>query len=220
MKKKLEKELNELAVQILKMRDESDIIKLQAEAKRIYEKLTIMRFLETNFEDKEIKISRKEAFGRLGEKMDVPEENPNNEDLINHPLMDTIKDMVTEMPKEESLEDILKDILPTPIFVKNDAAELTPDRQDIVTENKPRSINDSFKKGLAIGLNDKVAFIKHLFDGKTEAYEQIIVQINEKSSLEDATIHIQGRIKPQFNSWQGKEEYENRFMEIVESKFS
>lgn len=220
MKKKLEKELNDLAVQILKMKDETDIIRLQTEAKRIYEKLTVMRFLETNFEDNEIQIKKKEAEDRLDEKMNIPEDNPHQESLINYPLMETIKDMVTEMPKEESLDDILKDILPTPVFVKSDATEVTPTSDDIAMADQPKSINDSFKKGLSIGLNDKIAFIKHLFDGKNADYEQIISEINDKASLDEAATFIKGRVKPKYNFWLGKEKYETRFMEIVESKFS
>ncbi len=219
MKKKLEKELNDLAVRILKMKDETDIILLQSEAKRIYEKLTVMRFLETNFEDNEVQIKKKEAEERLDEKMNIPEDNPHQESLINYPLMDTIKDMVTEMPKEESLDEILKDILPTPVFVKSDASEVTPTKDDIATADRSKSINDSFKKGLAIGLNDKIAFIKHLFDGKDEDYKQIISKINNKTSFDDAATFIRGRIKPKYNFWLGKEEYETRFMEIVEGKF-
>lgn len=223
MKRKLEKELNDLAVRILKMKDESDIIILQKEAKRIYEKLTVMRFLETNFSEDELdltKVSKKEAFGRLGEKMEVPEENPNQEDIRNHNLMDTIKGMVTEMPKEETLDDILKDIVPPPVFEKSDMTDVTPTANDIITEKKVQSINDRFKKEMNIGLNDKIAFIKHLFDGKNEAYDEAVAAINAKDSFADAESFIKITLKPKYNYWLGKEDYADRFMEIVESRFA
>ncbi|MFP2995277.1 hypothetical protein ABN763_05180 [Spongiivirga sp. MCCC 1A20706] len=223
MKRKLEKELNDLAVRILKMKDESDIIILQKEAKRIYEKLTVMRFLETNFSEDELdltKVSKKEAFGRLGEKMEVPEENPNQEDIRNHNLMDTIKGMVTEMPREETLDDILKDIVPPPVFEKSDMTDVTPTANDIATEKKVQSINDRFKKEMNIGLNDKIAFIKHLFDGKNEAYDEAVAMINSKDSFADAESYIKITLKPKYNYWLGKEDYADRFMEIVESRFA
>lgn len=223
MKRKLEKELNDLAVRILKMKDESDIVILQKEAKRIYEKLTVMRFLETNFSEDELdltKVSKKEAFGRLGEKMEVPEENPNQEDIRNHNLMDTIKDMVTEMPKEETLDDILKDIVPPPVFEKSDMTEVTPTASDVMAEKRVQSINDRFKKELNIGLNDKIAFIKHLFEGKSEAYDEAVSAINRKNSFDDAESYIKITLKPKYNYWLGKEDYADRFMEVVESRFA
>lgn len=223
MKRKLEKELNDLAVRILKMKDETDIVILQKEAKRIYEKLTVMRFLETNFSEDELdltKVNKKEALGRLSEKMNVPEENPNQEDIRNYHLMDTIKDMVTEMPKEETLDDILKDITPPPVFEKSDMTEVTPTASDVIAEKRVQSINDRFKKELNIGLNDKIAFIKHLFEGKSEAYEEAVASINKKDTFDDAESYIKITLKPKYNYWLGKEEYAERFMEVVESRFS
>jgi len=223
MKRKLEKELNDLAVRILKMKDETDIVILQKEAKRIYEKLTVMRFLETNFSEDELdltKVNKKEALGRLSEKMDVPEENPNQEDIRNYHMMDTIKDMVTEMPKEETLDDILKDIVPPPVFEKSDMTEVTPTASDIVAEKRVQSINDRFKKELNIGLNDKIAFIKHLFEGKNEAYDEAVTAINKKDSFDDAESYIKITLKPKYNYWLGKEDYADRFMEVVESRFA
>ncbi|NER17286.1 hypothetical protein [Spongiivirga citrea] len=223
MKRKLEKELNDLAVRILKMKDETDIVILQKEAKRIYEKLTVMRFLETNFSEDELdltKVNKKEALGRLSEKMNVPEENPNQEDIRNYHMMDTIKDMVTEMPKEETLDDILKDIVPPPVFEKSDMTEVTPTASDIIAEKRVQSINDSFKKELNIGLNDKIAFIKHLFEGKSEAYDEAVAAINKKDSFDDAESYIKITLKPKYNYWLGKEDYADRFMEVVESRFA
>ena len=86
---------------------------------------------------------------------------------------------------------------------------------------KPKSLNDKLKAGsLQIGLNDKIAFIKHLFDGKSEDYDRVISQINTTSSIEDAKNLIQSIIKPDYNNWEGKEEFEDRFMELIEGKFN
>jgi hypothetical protein len=90
-----------------------------------------------------------------------------------------------------------------------------------VDSNKQKSLNDRFKgTSLNIGLNDKLAFIKHLFDGKTEDYERVISQINTSSSFIEASKLIQKIVKPDYNNWIGKEEVEERFMEIIESKFN
>lgn len=87
-------------------------------------------------------------------------------------------------------------------------------------DQKPRSLNDRLKKGINIGLNERLAYIKHLFDGNTADYNRVLSQLNTFSSLEEAQKFIQKVVKPDYNNWEGKEEYEQRFMEVVESKFS
>ena len=82
-------------------------------------------------------------------------------------------------------------------------------------------MNDKLKSGgLQIGLNDKIAFIKHLFDGQNEDYERVISQINTSTTLQEAEDFIHQLVKPDYNNWEGKGEYEERFLEIVEGKFN
>ena len=73
---------------------------------------------------------------------------------------------------------------------------------------------------MQIGLNDKLAFIKHLFDGKAEDYDRVISQINTTTTLQEAQDFINQLVKPDYNNWENKDDYETRFMEIVESKFA
>jgi hypothetical protein len=86
--------------------------------------------------------------------------------------------------------------------------------------DKPKSINDSAQKGLSIGLNDRLAFVKHLFDGKTEDYTRVLSQIETKNSWDEASTFIKGKVKPDYNFWLHKDEYSERFMTIVEKSFS
>ncbi|PZD77401.1 hypothetical protein [Mesonia sp. K7] len=81
------------------------------------------------------------------------------------------------------------------------------------------SLNDRLKKGIQIGLNDRLAFIKHLFDGNTEDYNRVISQLNTIASTEEAKSFIETNVKPDYNGWYNKEEYENRFLEVIENKF-
>ena len=59
---------------------------------------------------------------------------------------------------------------------------------------KPRSLNEALSRGINIGLNDRLAFIKHLFDGKTEDYTRVLSQINTQPSFEDAEDFIKGKV--------------------------
>ena len=87
---------------------------------------------------------------------------------------------------------------------------------------KKKSLNNALKGGgLKIGLNDKIAFIKHLFDGQNaEDYDRVLSQLNTFLSFENAKAFIEDIVKPDYNDWAGKEEFEARFMEIIESKFN
>lgn len=82
-----------------------------------------------------------------------------------------------------------------------------------------KSLNDKLKHGLNIGLNDKIAFIKYLFDGEREDYERVLSQINTSSTFDEAENLIQNIVKPDYNGWLGKEDVEARFMTIIEGKF-
>lgn len=87
-------------------------------------------------------------------------------------------------------------------------------------DNRPKSLNDRLKKGINIGLNERLSFIKHLFDGNTADYNRVLSQLNTFSSMDEAHKFIQKVVKPDYNNWEGKEDYEQRFMEVVENKFS
>ncbi len=85
-------------------------------------------------------------------------------------------------------------------------------------EDKPKSLNDQLRKDIHIGLNDRLAFIKYLFDGSTADYNRVLSQLNTLRTKEEAQDFINTMIKPDYN-WEGKEEYEERFMDIVRHKF-
>lgn len=85
---------------------------------------------------------------------------------------------------------------------------------------KPKSINDAVKGSLKIGLNDRLAFIKHLFDGGADDYQRVLSQLNTFQSFEEADSFINGQVKPDYNYWLQKDEFTDRFMAIVEKKFN
>lgn len=82
-----------------------------------------------------------------------------------------------------------------------------------------RSLNDRLKKGINIGLNDRLAYIKHLFDGNAADYNRVLSQLNTIENFAEAERFIQQQIKPDYNNWEGKEEYENRFLQAIENRF-
>ena len=89
-----------------------------------------------------------------------------------------------------------------------------------VEEVKKRSINDVlYSTNIQVGLNDRIAFVKHLFDGSQEDFNRVLSQLNSFKSADEALEFINDFVKPDYN-WNNKEDYEERFIAIIERKFS
>ncbi|MCO6174542.1 hypothetical protein NHF50_05750 [Flavobacterium sp. NRK F10] len=90
----------------------------------------------------------------------------------------------------------------------------------VFEEPKAMSLNDRLNKGgINIGLNDRIAFEKKLFDGSTDDFNRVLSQLNTFDSFDEARGFIDSFVKPDYNNWEGKEEYEVRFLEFVEKKY-
>jgi hypothetical protein len=158
----------------------------------------------------------------------MPEESQRVDDLLKEVLPQS-KD------KKNVLEDFAAGYQETPTFERkepsrdmlDDKAVLPTDGRkaeqqtapDKITRSRPRSLNDKLNQGLQIGLNDRLAFIKHLFDGQTEDYTRVLSQINTMKSYDEAANFIANNVKPDYNYWDSKEEYSRRFMSIIEKSF-
>ena len=75
-------------------------------------------------------------------------------------------------------------------------------------------------KKLVIDLNNRLAFVKHLFNGSMEDYNRVLSQLNTIDTHERSVAFIENMVKPDYHQWSGKEEYENRFMLLIERRFS
>lgn len=248
MKKKLESELVSIAHRILKLKGREDVDRMHEEVSRLYEKLTVLKFAHENFEDDKPTIGNDSSFfdmldtafnNKISDNIEVENRTYINldeveDDGIMEPVMDKIKNMVAHMPEHvEEVDEVLENIKPieeshtiefesiTSDFANMPEFEPLTDAKKREEENKQKSLNDRLKgQSLQIGLNDKLAFIKHLFEGKNEDYDRVISQINTTHTLGEARTLILEMVKPDYNNWDGKEEYEERFIEIIESKFN
>lgn len=88
------------------------------------------------------------------------------------------------------------------------------------TVSKPKkSLNDIYNSTISVGLNDRIGFEKHLFNGSSEDLNRVLSQLNTVNSFEEAVGFIEDLVKPDYNNWEGKEAYAARFMELVEKRF-
>ena len=81
-----------------------------------------------------------------------------------------------------------------------------------------KNLNDQFAKEIQIDLNDKNAFIKHLFNENKTIYEQSIQEIKGFKNFPQVK-KIIDRIKKFHNNWEGKESYEKRFIYLLQKNF-
>ncbi|WP_288984760.1 hypothetical protein [uncultured Flavobacterium sp.] len=307
MKKRVTAELISIAHRILKLKNHSETLQLQQEAKNLYDQLTILRFYEENFELVKNEISEEVLATKLEEKKEAIFEQPitvveeltpakeekeivtetvvetpileekivvaelivedeEEEEVLITPMEETSieEEIIAEEPivaqkKEEpakqiSFEDMLVHDYKELDFVKVEdvpvaveqanatifeatppeeiTAETTETASVVIEEevkktvekvkkdDKTLSLNDKLNKGINIGLNDRIAFEKKLFGGNAEDFNRVLSQLNTFDSFEEAKGFIVDFVKPDYNNWAGNEEYETRFLEIVEKKFS
>lgn len=228
MKRKLKEELRKLSTDIITSRNLNEITDLYEAARGLYEKLAVLRFIDKELNDVEVDVS-KSAMATKFEKManavlnansSVPESNPHSEDIMT-PGIDTIKDMVSEMPNEVPVDEVLAEFMAKPEYVKNDKELFMPSKENgAKRETRPKSLNDRFgNTKIKVDLNDRLAFVKHLFKGSTEDFNRVISQLNTIDSEERSISFITNMVKPDYDHWVGKEEYEERFMTIIQRRF-
>lgn len=348
MKKKLEAELISIAHRILKLKNKSELHQLQQEAQNLYEKLTLLQFVENHFAEAKPTIGRSEIEDKIQAAFE-----PKEEELPVSPIEETVAETpevnaalpqseaeeekaveeehqpeviepvaegeatpeITEAPEqekeiepetasqeepaeeaevvseeatEESIEEEeeeeketpvaaednsfkpafelafdtkdeeiaeeikkeIKNVSPQiafddllgpdykdPVFVKpedlekekaNNPANVIPigrsynDAAPVISLNKDQntSLNDRMSKGIIIGLNDRIAFMTHLFANSSEDYNRVLSQLMTFGTYTEAKDFIDNMVKPDYNNWEGKDEYAERFMEIIEKRFS
>ena len=151
------------------------------------------------------------------------------------------KDTELEVPKQAetmqiSFADLLGGNYSEPHFVKVDEVEALPPITEfeapkekvnaIAEETKPEtaqaknvSLNDKLSKGIDIDLNDRIAFVKHLFGNSNEDYNRVLNQLITFDNFYETKNFIEEMVKPDYNDWKGKDDYAERFMDIIEKKF-
>ena len=217
MNKKIKKALVKIANEIIDLDNKKSINEDDVFHKvgQLNEVLSVYRFLKknniTNWEIQENQLNL-----ILNEIIGISE---SEEDLINQdsklevePLIEKIKDIVTEMPEKITEKSPLLKVSEDPIFIEKHR------NKDSANELK-ENVNDKFMKGLHIDLNDRLAFTKYLFlDNKSE-YQRVISQIATFSNFEEVENFILTMIKPEYDNWKGKEDYEKRFLEVLSKLF-
>ncbi len=237
MHKKLEAELVSLAHSILQMKNNSEVLALKEKARLLYEKLSVLTFVDNyvtstpNFEqpneklikEKEPDLDKREVVKPVAEKIKTipkPTVNPvqqqqkkKNDENIFEPTFDKVKiDIGSLKPNQISIKEEFRD------SISADKTSTLFDEDDKYDEKK--TLNDrQFTSTIQIGLNDRIAFVKHLFNFSQADFNRILSQLNTLKSEKEAKNYIYNQVKPDYD-WTGKEEYEERLITIIERKFT
>ena len=195
----IKKELERLAHEILAQKENATATDLLDKVQAIYKALVVLEH----------------------QQLQTPQlEEDQQSEVI--PVTEKINALVTELPLEEesvAIEDLFASVA-NPVFIKKEVqsqenVSVDPPPESPVTKN----LNDILGKGIQIGLNDRLAFINNLFDQSEEDYQRVISQVQTLSSWEEAQNFIEQMIKPDYDFWEGKEEFELRFLKCLESNF-
>jgi hypothetical protein len=329
MKKKLEADLISIAHRILKLKNKEDLVQLHLETQKLYEKLSVLKFVEENFSDvkptignsniqelvndalenepevEEVEIAvapeeieiQPELVEEIEEEVEeeveeddfsdeeeeetedeysdeeeeteeeefdeqeseendeeseeeegefephfelfnveeVEDKKPKTEakqisfeDLLgssSEPVFERVFDPIQEEVEEESAEEEeteAEETVFSPVFEMEASEEIEEVEKQIPNFefDKEISINEAFAKTITFGLNDRIAFEKQLFAGSSEDLNRVVSQLSTFDTFEEAQNFIEDMVKPDYDNWEGKEEYVTRFMEIVEKKFA
>ena len=202
----IKKELERLAHEILAQKENASATALLEKVQAIYKTLIVLEHAQNH--------------------QDILQAEDQQEVI---PVTEKINELVTELPLEEesaAIEDLFATVA-NPVFIKKEVehqqqpADDVPEASIEISTVPPaaKNLNDMLGKKVQIGLNDRLAFINNLFDQSEEDYQRVISQVQTLSSWEEAQNFIEKMIKPDYNNWEGKEDFESRFLKCLEPNF-
>jgi len=239
MHKKLEAELVSLAHSILQMKNRHEAVALKEKAREIYEKLSVLTFVDDYLatspdleisKDKLLKkientLSKEEPLKNISEEVKIERSIETPEVEISEP-QETKSEEIFE-PKFDSVKIDVGSLKSNQISSKEEFRDtISADKTSTLfdkeenKDNEKKTLNDRLVKNtIQVGLNDRIAFVKHLFNFDQSDFNRVLSQLNTLKTEKEAKDFIQNKVKPDYN-WIGKEEYEERLITIIERKFS
>ncbi|WP_271405743.1 hypothetical protein [Tenacibaculum soleae] len=269
MHKKLASDLTSIAHSILQMKNKEDVFVLKQKAHEVYEKLSVLAYVEEYINNTPNSLKTKEE---LMQSVLLAEENklkdnkvkaviekveevfePKKEDtavFIKDEKDNVIVDVIETNIKEEVVAELeVKEIIEQPFdeiesllfkedgTVKDDVKDVGEIKTatledelegtisvDVMADlfekvDAKKSLNDHLQSTIQIDLNDRIVFVKHLFDGSQSDFNRVVSQLNTFKTEKEAKKFISKMIKPDYD-WSEKEVHEARLFEIIERRFS
>jgi hypothetical protein len=217
MSKKIHQELFRIAKEILEKDKTLDLQKAYDQTLSLLEQLILIKYSKDLSGDLsqelDLKLDNTIDFIKAHDRENKEEDFQMTDRRDLPDLNNSVKDIVKET-HEKTYHEAQIDGLTTQ-DLSFEPKEKVSTQKEIIKER----LNDKFSKGLQIDLNDRLAFIKHLFDKRPNEYQRAISQISTFQSWNQAKVFILEMVKPDYDNWKGKELYEERFLKIIENNF-
>ena len=223
MTEKVKRALLKWAKKIIIQQDEWDDETTHQAIQKLYE-LSIIQKMLLGQEALDKNLWKKQQ-SQLSEVLDsltgnAEKDNTKEEEMEVAPVMETIKNMVTEMPEPQVYQNLFETFEKTPSFEpkqKENLEEYNNQDTEIIPEVK--NINDRFTKTLSIDLNDRLAFIKNLFEGDAASYDRVLSQVVTFESWAEVFNFIEVQVKTEYDNWNENQEISERFLAILQKNF-
>lgn len=249
MKKRVEADLISIAHRILKLKNKSDVTILHTEIKKLYDAITILKFYNDNFDQVNHTVSETDLEAALEVFLDnkpldadlliaedatiihaelpaIKADDLHLKELLDDPITDLQSnhtsfeplfeiaaesqfEPIKSSPKEISFEDLIGQNYDGAEFVKPALLEL----------EKKQLLADKLNHGVSITLEDRAGFEQHLFAGIAEDFNRVLSQLSTFDTIDEAKNFIDQIVKPDYDNWTNKGDYEKRFVELIENKF-
>lgn len=148
-------------------------------------------------------------------KVETPSAPPSAPEPEKPAETETLADNITS-EEEKTVESPAEISSPAPTENKASSTE----RRDLNDGHQaPRSINDHLAKGaIQVGLNDRIAFVKHLFNDSQADFNRVLSQLNTLDTYLESMYFIENLVKPDYE-WEDKKPYEERLINLIKKRF-
>ncbi|MGA1545484.1 MAG: hypothetical protein ACO349_00895 [Flavobacteriaceae bacterium] len=223
MTEKIKFALVQWAKKVLDQHEEWDDATTHHELQKLYELSVVQKtLLQWESENQNLWKNQQRQLDEVLEnltgtplKQSVQEEN-----IEVAPVMETIKNMIMEMPEQETYDQLFEAVEKPPTFVvKPKDQEVKPSTPSSSINQERPNLNDHFAKTISIDLNDRLSFIKHLFEGDSKNYERVLEQVITFESWAEVASFIKRQVQPEYQNWNGKDEFVERFITVLQKNF-
>ena len=209
----------EAAQQLLELSNEFRYHSLEAEIAAPFEKAAAD--LKAKLEAK-LKALQEEAAATPAPVVEVPKVDEPAETSAPEPV-EAVEPAPVIEAEPEVVEPVMEVVPTEEDMPAEPMAEEAPALQDIFAPTptaEKKSLNDRLAGNvLKFGLNDRIGFVKDLFDGSQEDFNRVVSQLNTLGNINEAMEFIETNISGEYG-WDQKEETAARFIAAVEQKFS
>lgn len=219
MKDNVRQELKELCYFIIENNNALSRPEQLTRVQMLYERLLVLNYLE------EREADGKESNPQLKQSLQANPENKKIQSSIEEPgpapkaAPPSPSEAPTPEPDQEQIKAEIKET-EARILERKQEKEAPKEARDLNDEMEaPQSINDQLGKGaIQVGLNDRIAFVKHLFNDSQEDFNRVFSQLNTLDTYLESMYFIENLVKPDYD-WEDKKPYEDRLIELIKKRF-